>query len=62
MPPSPSSRNEIALQVTCVTLLGGTADAPLRSYTATDTTLTFFIRNSAYGNPNPDRIEVFTRQ
>ena len=37
-------------------------DAPTATFTATPTTLTFFRPNSAANNPNPDRVEVFTRR
>jgi hypothetical protein len=52
--------NQVTLTPTCQSV-AGTADAP-RTYTATATTLTFFIHNSAFGNPNPDRLEVFARR
>jgi hypothetical protein len=39
-----------------------TQDAPTTTFTATGSTLTLFTLNSAVGNPNPDRVEVFTRQ
>jgi hypothetical protein len=40
-----------------------TEDAPgAKTYTATATTFTIFTRNSGTGNPNPDRVEVFTRR
>jgi hypothetical protein len=38
------------------------ADAPTKTFTATATTVTFFSLNSAVGNTNPDRVEVYTRR
>jgi hypothetical protein len=55
--------NEMTLDITCVpNLSGATPDAPVRTFTATGSTLTWYIRNSAAGNPNPDRVEVYTKQ
>jgi hypothetical protein len=39
-----------------------TLDAPTHTYTATPTTFTIFHANGAANNPNPDRVEVFTRR
>jgi hypothetical protein len=54
--------NEITSTTTCISPpLNGTLDAPLHTFTATPTTFTLFIHNSAVGNSNPDRVEVFTK-
>jgi len=39
-----------------------TFDEPTHTFTATPTTFTVFQLNSAANNPNPDRVEVFTRR
>jgi hypothetical protein len=54
----------VNVSVTCVSdgMLPLMADAPTKTFTATATTLTFFSLNSAVGNPNPDRVEVFTKR
>lgn len=58
--------NSITSALTCVSGRYDRAtislDAPTSTFTATPTTLTFFRRNSAVNNPNPDRVEVFTRR
>jgi hypothetical protein len=54
--------NQITIDVTCTSLVGGTPDSKARTFTASGSTLTLFIHNSAAGNPNPDRVEVYTRQ
>jgi hypothetical protein len=54
--------NEMTVDVTCPSVPPGHPDTPVRTYTATGSTLTWFIRNSAAGNPNPDRVEVYTKQ
>jgi hypothetical protein len=61
-----TSMNEITLTVTCDDQGSGDggaprADAPLESFTASGNTLSLFTRNLAAGNPNPDRIQVFTK-
>ena len=61
-----TTMNEITVTVTCSQLdsdaAGYTPDAPLQSFTATNTTFSLFSRNLAAGNQNPDRIEVYTKQ
>jgi hypothetical protein len=37
-------------------------DVHAKTFTATPTTYTLFTPNSAAGNPNPDRVEVFTKR
>jgi hypothetical protein len=58
--------NSITTTQTCVSgdidPASFTPDAPTRTYTATPTTFTLFILNSAANSPNPDRVEVFTRR
>jgi hypothetical protein len=54
--------SEMTVNVTCASLAGGNADAPVSTFTATGSTLTRFIRNSATGDTNPDRVEVYTKQ
>jgi hypothetical protein len=54
--------NEMTVDLTCASVAGAVADASVRTFTATGSTLTWFILNSAYGNPNPDRVEVYERQ
>jgi hypothetical protein len=61
-----TSMNEITFTRTCVQTEFDSAslspDAPLMSFTASGTTFSLFTRNGPAGNPNPDRIEVFTKQ
>jgi hypothetical protein len=56
--------NQITFTPTCNS--GGNSsfvpDAPTKTFTATPNTLTLFTLNSAVGNPNPDRAEVFVKQ
>ena len=56
--------NALTLTLTCVNagMLTLMADAPTKTFTATATTVTFFSLNSAVGNTNPDRVEVYTRR
>jgi hypothetical protein len=56
--------NQITSTPTCVSpgASGFTPDTPTKTFTATPTTLTLFTLNSAVGNPNPDRAEVFVKQ
>jgi hypothetical protein len=54
--------NQITIDVTCSSLAGGTPDTPTRTFTASGSTLTWFIHNSAAGNANPDRVEAYTKQ
>jgi hypothetical protein len=53
--------NKITLTTTCGPA-DGTLDAPTKTFTATESTLTFFTLNSAVGNSNPDRVEAFVKQ
>lgn len=61
-----TSMNEITFTLTCaqtgVDAAPLSADAPLMSFTASGATLSLFTRNGPAGNPNPDRIEVFTKR
>jgi hypothetical protein len=56
--------NQMTSTPTCVSLgtSGLTADTTTKTFTATPTALTLFTLNSAVGNPNPDRMEVFVKQ
>ncbi|HEV3057177.1 MAG TPA: hypothetical protein VGY48_02965 [Vicinamibacterales bacterium] len=53
--------NNITLTTTCRPP-GGTPDAPTKTFAANGSTLTFFTLNSAMGNTNSDRVEVFMKQ
>jgi len=55
--------NQLTMTTTCVDTggLSGMLDTPTKTFTATSTTLTIFTLNSAVGNANPDRVEVFTK-
>ena len=61
-----TSMNEITFTRTCVQTQFDSAslspDAPLMSFTASATMFSLFTRNAPAGNPNPDRIEVFTKR
>ena len=54
--------NQMMSTLTCASVSGFSPDTPTKTFTATSTTLTLFTLNSAVGNPNPDRAEVFVRQ
>ena len=59
--------NNITSMLTCADYLnldGGLThlDVPTKTFTATPTTYTLFTPNSAAGNSNPDRVDVFTKQ
>ncbi|HZU82832.1 MAG TPA: hypothetical protein VE987_07950 [Polyangiaceae bacterium] len=53
--------NQVTITPTCTSLTGA-EDAPTKTYTATASTLTIFTHNSAFGNQNPDRVEVFAKR
>ncbi len=53
--------NNITFTTTCRPP-GGTLDAPAKTFAANGSTLTFFTVNSAMGNTNSDRVEVFMKQ
>jgi hypothetical protein len=58
--------NSVTSRLTCADygdLDGGVIrDVPTKTFTATATTYTLFVANSAAGNPNPDGVGVFTKQ
>jgi hypothetical protein len=58
--------NSITLTQKCIhTDIDGatiTPDAPTETFTATATTFALYTQNAAVGNPNRDRVEVFTKQ
>jgi hypothetical protein len=56
--------NTITVTPTCSNsgLSSGTRDAPAKTYTATDTTVTIYTLNTGTSSPNPDRVEVLTRR
>jgi hypothetical protein len=59
--------NNVTSMQTCADVVdldggGATFDVHEKTFTATPTTYTIFTPNSAAGNSNPDKVDVFTLQ